>query len=398
MLTALITFAILAVTPTDVAVETLDGQQIVGKLTDLDSQSLTVETSKGRRELSVKMVARILQEKASAAKLARPTVWLALVDDTQLTATKFLIDGDRADLRLTTGQSLRIPRREIRHLRLKTQSEALARQWQKILRTETDADLLVIRKQGKIDFLEGIVGDVDGTHVKFTFDGDVIPVKLDKVEGIVYHRRASDDRPEAKVIFHAADGMLLPAVNWRLNEKAVLFVKTPLGLEITHPFAAIRRVDLTAGKLAYLSDLEPVATKWTPYIGGGDELPLLEVMFRPRRDRAMDGGPLRLGGREHSKGLAIHSRTLLTYDMRGKYRRFKALAGIDDRMRDRGHVELVIKGDGRQIYKGIIQGKDDPLALDLDVSKVRRLEILVDYGEDLDIADHLNLIEARVIK
>jgi len=398
MLASLLVIATLAASPTVVSIETLDGQHIAGTLTALNDKMLAIETDKGRREIAVTTVARIVSSKVESPKFTKPSVWLLLSDGSRNTATSILIDGDHADIRLTNGQSLRLPRRQIQHVRLKNQSETIAREWQKILQTKSDADLLVIRKQGKIDFLEGVVGDIDSTHVKFTFDGDVIPVKLDKVEGVIYHRRAVEETPEAAATFHSTDGSQLPAVNWQLNAQGVISLETPLGMKIALPVAAVLRIDLTAGKLAFLSDLQPTATKWTPYIGGGDELPLLEVMYRPRNDSAMDGGPLRLGGREYSKGLAIHSRTLLTYDLRTKYRRFEAIAGIDDRMRGRGHVELVITGDGRRIYKETIQGKDKPRSLNLDIANVRRLEILVDYGKDLDIADHLNLIDARVIK
>ena len=387
----------IAANPAEFTVETLDGQKIAGALVEFNDQSIAVDTGSGRREIEVSSIARIAQKDAES-KQPRPSVWIALTDGSRLTATSLSVDGEHADVRLTSGESLRIPRRQVQHVRLKNQDEEIAREWKKILQTDSDADLLVIRKQGKIDFLEGVVGDISSIHVKFSLDGDVIPVKIEKVEGIVYHRRSGEAPAEAQSTFHVAGGGRVPAVSWKLDDKGRVFAKTPLELSITIPLVAVTRVDLTAGKLAYLSDLEPTATKWTPYIGGGDELPLLEVMFRPRNNKAMDGGPLRLGGRDYAKGLAIHSRTLMTFELRAKYRRFKTLAGIDDRMRDRGHVELVITGDGRELYKVTMQGKDKPVEIDLDISKVRRFHILVDYGKDLDIADHLNLIDARVIK
>jgi hypothetical protein len=59
---------------------------------------------------------------------------------------------------------------------------------------------------------------------------------------------------------------------------------------------------------------------------------------------------------------------------------------------------LEIKGDGRQLYSGKLTGKDPPAALDVELAGVRRLVILVDFGDDLDVADHLNLCEARIVK
>jgi hypothetical protein len=45
-----------------------------------------------------------------------------------------------------------------------------------------------------------------------------------------------------------------------------------------------------------------------------------------------------------------------------------------------------------------VRGSDPPQNLDLDVAGVRDLEILVDFGGDLDIADHLDLADAKVVK
>ena len=50
------------------------------------------------------------------------------------------------------------------------------------------------------------------------------------------------------------------------------------------------------------------------------------------------------------------------------------------------------------LFEADVRGADKPREIDLDVSKVRDLEILVDFGGDLDIADWLDLADARVTK
>jgi hypothetical protein len=75
-----------------------------------------------------------------------------------------------------------------------------------------------------------------------------------------------------------------------------------------------------------------------------------------------------------------------------------AVVGIDDRVRPGGNVRLVIRGDGRVLFDEAIRGTDEPRQLDVNLAQVKRLQILVDYGEDLDVGDHLNLCDARVVK
>ena len=124
----------------------------------------------------------------------------------------------------------------------------------------------------------------------------------------------------------------------------------------------------------------------------------MATLYQPRRDRSFDGGKLLLAGRAYEKGLAIHSRSELVYRLTDDFRRFRAVVGIDDRVREGGNVKLVIAKDGQVLWSKSVDGKQPPLELDLDVAGVRRLSILVDFGEDLDIADHLNLCDARLTK
>jgi hypothetical protein len=130
----------------------------------------------------------------------------------------------------------------------------------------------------------------------------------------------------------------------------------------------------------------------------GREMPLRSEFYAPRGDRSLLSGPLQVDGIRYAKGLALHSRTTLVYRLPGRFRRLVAVAGIDDRVRPRGNVRLVIRGDDRVLLDAAVAGTDPARPLDLDVAGVRRLTILVDFGEDLDVADHLDLCEARLLQ
>ena len=94
----------------------------------------------------------------------------------------------------------------------------------------------------------------------------------------------------------------------------------------------------------------------------------------------------------------MRSRTEVVYRLPDKFRTFAATAGIDDRVRASGNVRLVISGDDKILHESTITGADQPVELELPVEGVKRLKILVDYGDDVDVADHLDLCEARVSK
>ncbi|MEM7315566.1 MAG: hypothetical protein AAF497_20695, partial [Planctomycetota bacterium] len=61
-------------------------------------------------------------------------------------------------------------------------------------------------------------------------------------------------------------------------------------------------------------------------------------------------------------------------------------------------VQLIIRADDDIIFDQLIDASAAPFDLELNVEKRRQLKILVDYGDESDIADRLNLCELRVIK
>jgi hypothetical protein len=150
--------------------------------------------------------------------------------------------------------------------------------------------------------------------------------------------------------------------------------------------------------LTYLGDLKPESIEWTPFFDLGKESPALARFLGPRFDRGRESEIMRLDDKSYKKGVSLTSRTKLVYRLPAGSKRFRALAGIDDAVGNLGSVQLVIQGDGRQLYSGKLTGSDAAVDLDLDLAGVRRLTVFVDFGEDMDIADHLNLCEARIVK
>ena len=161
--------------------------------------------------------------------------------------------------------------------------------------------------------------------------------------------------------------------------------------------------DLSAGKIVYLSDTEPASAAWHTARRPAD----CRIAGRPNsanpasinppaadrsrslsRDRRSSGGHGR--NKSFAKGLAIRSRTELVYRLPAGYRHFLAEAGIDPLPSASGNVMLSIFGDERLLVEQAIAGTDAPMPLDLDITGVKRLKIVVDYGQNLDTGDWLN--------
>jgi hypothetical protein len=61
-------------------------------------------------------------------------------------------------------------------------------------------------------------------------------------------------------------------------------------------------------------------------------------------------------------------------------------------------LHLSIYGDDRSLLDVNISGDQAPREIKIDIAAVKRLKIVVDYGQNLDTGDWLNLCEARLIK
>lgn len=123
----------------------------------------------------------------------------------------------------------------------------------------------------------------------------------------------------------------------------------------------------------YLSDLEPAELPingWGPY----------------ERDRANgeqgagDGGPIMLRGLGYEKGLGVHARSVLSYDLGGYASRFRAIVGIDDSVGSTAaSVAFRVLVDGVERFNaGPLGRASDPVVVDLDVAGVQRLTLEVD--------------------
>ena len=378
-------------------VEVLSGDSVVGTIEQLDADRVTVQTAQGAVSLETEQIAGLSARATPATAQVLPSVWVELVDGSRLFAADYSARDALATVTGPGGEVTELPTRDVRAVRLQPHTDAIAAEWSRILDSHVDSDLVVIRKADSIDYHRGVLGDVTDKIVQFDLDGELLPVKRAKVQGIIYYQSAGRSLPDPVCRVTEADGSCWQAQSIGL-EGGNLHWTTPLGLEITRPPSEVLRIDFSQGKIVYLSDLEPESRVWTPYFGSGSVLPALAEFFAPREDRGLDLGPLELDGKQYHKGLALHSRTSLMYRLPGRFRRFKATVGIDDRVRPRGNVRLVIRGDDRVLLETTVAGADPAQSVDLDIGGVRRLAILVDYGDDLDVADHLDLCDARIVK
>jgi len=378
----------LAAGAADVELSTLAGGAHTGQFRRLTATEVVL--SKDGADVEVPL-AEVLDMrfagKEDQTAVSQPVLRVTLNDGTQISCGEIMAEGNRADLEVLRLGRMAVPFSTVSSIRLAGADSKVEAAWVELQQREHKQDLVVVRKQDVLDHYRGVVGGIDAETVRFLLDGEEIPVNRDKAFGVIF-ARPKQDASQALCRLSLVGGDTIH-VRELIGNADGLQAELLSGVRIGVPIEFIAAMDFSGGKILYLSSIEPREVKYTPFF---------DIVWKFRRDQNLDGGPLRVGGKTYSRGLAIHSRTFLSYRIGGEYRRFQAVMGIDQVVGRMGNVHVVISGDGKPLLETDVRGVDDPVELDIDVVDVRDLEILVDFGGDIDIADHLDLADAKVVK
>ena len=265
---------------------------------------------------------------------------------------------------------------------------------------------VVILENG--DKLEGAITSLDETSVKMQVDGTEPTIDMGRVTAIAMNgalaRRPVKQDKQAKqsnkIIVSTADGGRFVAEKIEPAGNA-LHVRLRGVEAIPVTLSRIVGVQPIEGQVTYLSDMKPHS-----YV----HLPLLEMKWPYFKDRSTVGTRLRSPGGVHHKGLGMHSTARLTYRLDKSYRRLEADLAIDQATAGGGSVvyrvmiDEGLNGGGRGKTKwktvftsSVVRGGDRPLPMSVDVSKAKRVSLVVDFAERGDVQDHANWLDARLV-
>ena len=236
--------------------------------------------------------------------------------------------------------------------------------------------------------LRGTLIALDESTGSFRFGGRTRKFQVAKMYGVVL-AVGVDAAPSYPATIEFTDGSRISGEVVSANGDSVRLAAS-VGFDVDVALTDVARITFRSERVVYISDLTPTAER----VEGRLHRP-----WPVRRDRSVAGGPLSIGGRTFEKGLGVHSRTELTYDLARAYQTFAATIGIDDSVGDRGSVVFRILGDGVQRFaSGAVAGRHEGESIIVDVSGVSKLTLLVEYGAGLDLSDHADWADARLIK
>ena len=400
----------------------VDGSTAVGEFRGWNANEVLLDTSAGQKRIgSDQLISLRWPPQITLVDPAAGPAGLAeLTDGTLIPMSSLRIAGKAATL--TLGESaaakddkektINVLAAQLAAVRFQRLDPSLEGQWKEIRQLKSANDLLVVlKKDGKsLDYVEGVLGDITDEKVEFKLDGELNRVDRAKVAGVIYSRQERQSSADSRMVLQGRSGLRVSAAKIELVD-SMLSITTAGNVKFAWPIDDIELIDYSAGKIQYLSDIEPASQNWSPLVGVPAGATLAAAYGQPRRDRSAFGSKLSLlikgengddspqgATRIFNKGLSLRSRTELVYRVPAGFKRFTALAGIDPATVSSGNLQLAILADDHALLETEIAGDQPPQPIDVDISGVKRLKILVDFGQNLDSGDWLNLCDAKIVK
>jgi len=243
----------------------------------------------------------------------------------------------------------------------------------------SEADTVFAKVEGGgVQAVTGTVKGVDGDALQFEFQGKVRKISMNRVMDVVRHA-VDPTRSDPFALVELRGNQRLPGRIVSLaNGKST--VESLWGERFELPRPALIEMVVRNGRVTSLTELEPIAAEQIPY---------LDRKIPHSVNRSLSGSPLQIGETKFDRGLCTHSRSLLQYDLNPGYSRFRSKIGLQQGDGDQGNAVVRVAVDGGVIYEKAVVGAHAAEEIDVDVSGKKTLTLEVDYGEDVDIGDHV---------
>lgn len=373
-----------------------DGQLVQGTLVEVVDEKVTIES----RSIDASDMKQLRFEHDP---VAAPTAIVQFRDQSLVRPNRFETggsDGQLAKLDCRDGE-IECRLDQVGSVRLFPDSEQLNAQWAEIRKSVASDDFLVVNKKGNLDYLAGTVLSISNERIAFEYGDEPLSIPVEKVAGLVFAEKTGE-MPAAKMILRTVDGNIWNLRNLEYRDGKL---KTMSAGGISHrlDMESVVTIEFVRSDEIFLSDLEPEKVQYQPFVPSAVAGESLSTLSLPRNDSSFDLSPLSLLGKgrsrvEYQRGLAMQSRSSIVYRLASKYQRFQSTVGIDPSAPANADLVLHILADGKERLKRKIRKVDEPFEVVVPVIGVNRIEILVDFGENMDIGDRLHLCDARVIE
>lgn len=362
--------------------EAIDGARITGKVASISSsgevngEGIPAGTKLDTLQSIVRDVKGVQ---------ARPKYILETHGDGRLLVDAIALADDRFTVTLTGGKEIVLPLDAVRCVRLEPDLQ-MASFKEALAHPSAEFDRIFVKVDKQIDVVKGLILALDDAELTIQFNKQTRQLPREQVHGIVLAQAGEPKLQPASV--QLANGSRVVGKVASLAD-GELQLELPGGAKSALSLDSVERINLRSPRVAWLSDLDPASVK---------EETILTLARPWQRDRSVTGKTLTLGTKAFSRGLGVHSRSELTYEVPDGFDLFVATVGIDASAGGKGDCQFELLDGNRSLWQLRIKGSDSGQSVSVELKGVKQLTLLVDPGSDFDLGDHADWCDARFLK
>jgi hypothetical protein len=273
---------------------------------------------------------------------------------------------------------------------LLTTGEATREATARALEKTSDADQVVaVGPDNAALVLDGIVKWVGANAILVQYQDKDRTLSRSKVAAVVFGRPGAPARAPGPLPWRAvaAGGASMEGDDVRLAD-GVLTMTIDAGTLVV-PWTQVCSLEHRSKKVSFLARMDPVRTT---------EGSLVALALPWQRDRNAMNQPLKLRGDIRETGLGTHAPSELVFDVPEGARRFLAVVGLDEEYGRGGDCVIVVQVDDREALRRRMRGNEAAIPVDIELRDGRKLTLRAEPGENLDIGDHVNWYDARLLQ
>ncbi len=285
---------------------------------------------------------------------------------------------------------LKLPLAQLAAVRLLPDTHPAAAEAFEKARAERDPvqDVLLVVREDRVTPLKGVMESLTAEGGSFKWRERSVPLRPDTAYGLVF--AAGVQKPVApQALVALKDGSIWGG---RLagGDADGVTIERADGLRVNLPVAELAEIRFRSDRVLFLSSLQPTEYAFEPFA---------TTHWPYRVNRSVANRPMRIGDQHFEQGIGVHSQSTLTYDLPDAFSRLAAVIGIDAAVAPRGNVVFRVTVDGKEVFNsGPVTGRDEPRPVNVPIEGARRIQLIVEFGEELDIGDQANWGNVRVIK
>jgi hypothetical protein len=323
-----------------------------------------------------------------------PLFRLDVVPSDHLTASLAGFSDSRLALALygVDGTTLSVPVERVRSIW--STNESNAKEARDLNVWADSQDVAFVESEGKVKSVAGVATGIDSGFLKFKFEGEERKIKLERLVGL---RLAQRELPVEKSLYESVSLRNGDVVSGRIQSLADGIIRiAPLGpageaASLELPLGGVSSIDVRNGRLTWLGELTPKTVDQTPYF---------DRLMPYRVDASLTGTQLVMNDGPVSKGIAVHTKCTLEYEIGGGFDRFRAKVGFQEPDGKLGRAPVRIRGDGKLLWEetNLTGEARKPALVDLDIAGMKTLVLEADFGPDGDVGGRVIWGDARLVK